>query len=154
MLPGWTTKKSEGLEMPRSSLVEMETASLERSGERQMVWPTPTTVQNLQVGGHGCRGSFQICWKRRRSVEKLSRTTRVGSILLKTVEAGNSFRNVERDLKRSPRAPRGPMCVRHDWDGCRCYLVVIERRIVRERFSVHLVPLSLYQANSVIALMS
>ena len=44
----------EGLEMPRSSMVEMETASLERSGERQMIWPTPTTVQTLQVGGHGC----------------------------------------------------------------------------------------------------
>ena len=37
-------------------MVEMETTSLERSGERQMVWPTPTTVQNLQVGGHGVAG--------------------------------------------------------------------------------------------------
>ena len=44
----------EGLEMPRSSMVEVETASLERSGERQVVWPTPTAVQNLQVRGHGC----------------------------------------------------------------------------------------------------
>ena len=44
----------EGLEMPRSSMVEMETAPLERSGERQMVWPTPTAVQSLQVGEHGC----------------------------------------------------------------------------------------------------
>ena len=40
---------AEGLEMPRSSVVEMETVSLERSGERQMVWSAPTTVQNLQV---------------------------------------------------------------------------------------------------------
>ena len=39
----------EGLEMPRSSMVEMETAPLEKSGERQMVWPTPTAVENLQV---------------------------------------------------------------------------------------------------------
>ena len=30
-------------------MVEMETAPLERSGERQMVWSTPTAVQNLQV---------------------------------------------------------------------------------------------------------
>ena len=44
----------ENLEMPRPSMVEMETASLERSGERQMGWPSPTTVQNLQVGRHGC----------------------------------------------------------------------------------------------------
>ena len=49
-------------------MVEMETATLERSGERQMVWPTPTAVQNLQVGGHGCWGSIQIHWKCRRSV--------------------------------------------------------------------------------------
>ena len=58
----------EGLEMPRSSMVEMETDSLERSGERHMVWPTPTTVQTLQVGGHGCWGSVQIHWKCRRFV--------------------------------------------------------------------------------------
>ena len=44
----------EGSEMSRPSMVEMETAQLERSGERQMVWATPTAVQNLQVGGHGC----------------------------------------------------------------------------------------------------
>ena len=30
-------------------MVEMETAPLEGSGERQMVWPTPTTVQNGEV---------------------------------------------------------------------------------------------------------
>ena len=37
-------------------------------GERQMVWPTPTAVQNLQVGGHGCWGSIQIHWKCKRSI--------------------------------------------------------------------------------------
>ena len=58
---GWTCGKAglqrnlcEGSEMSRPSMVAMETAQLERGGERQMVWPTPTTVQNLQVGGHGC----------------------------------------------------------------------------------------------------
>ena len=50
-------------------MVEMETAPLERRGERQMVWPTPTAVQNLQVGGHGCWGGLQVCWKSRWSVE-------------------------------------------------------------------------------------
>ena len=44
----------EGLEMPRPSMVEMETTSLERSRERQMCWSSPTKVQNLQMGGHGC----------------------------------------------------------------------------------------------------
>ena len=47
----------EILEMPRFPMVEMETTSLERSGERQMVWPTPTAIQHLPVGGHGCWGS-------------------------------------------------------------------------------------------------
>ena len=54
-------------------MVEMETAKLERGGERQKVWPTPTTVQNLQVGGHGCWGGLPICWKRGWSVENCPR---------------------------------------------------------------------------------
>ena len=58
----------EGLEMPRTSMVEMETAPLERSGERQMVWSTPAAFQNLQVGGHGGDRCFQLYWKRRRLV--------------------------------------------------------------------------------------
>ena len=50
---------------------------------------------------------------------KLSRTIRVGCILLKTVEAGSNFRNVERALCRWSRVPRGPKRVRHDgsFDG-------------------------------------
>ena len=67
---GWTCGKDglqrnlcEGSEMSRPPMVEMETDKLERGGERQMVWPTPTTVQNLQVGGHGW-GGLQICWER------------------------------------------------------------------------------------------
>ena len=58
---GWTCGKDgfqrnlcEGSEMSRPSKVEMETAKLERGGERQMVCPTPTKVQHLQVRGHGC----------------------------------------------------------------------------------------------------
>ena len=49
--------------MPLSSMVEMETAPLKRSGERQIVWSTSTAVQNLRVGGHGCPGCVQIHWK-------------------------------------------------------------------------------------------
>ena len=75
----------ESLEMSRTSMVEMETAPLERNGERRMVWPAPTAFQNLQVGGHGGGGGFQIHWKRRRFVGISSRTTWDGCILLKTV---------------------------------------------------------------------
>ena len=73
---GWTCGQDglqrnlcEGSEMSRPSMVEMETPQLQRSGERQMVRPTPTAVQNLQVGGHGCWGGLQICWKRGWSVD-------------------------------------------------------------------------------------
>ena len=77
---GWTCGKDglqrnlcEGSQMSRPSMVEMATAKLERGGERQMVRPAPTAVQNLQVGGHGCWGGLQICWKRGWSVENCPR---------------------------------------------------------------------------------
>ena len=85
-------------------MVEIETASLERSVEKgKTVWSAPTTVQNLQVGRHGCWGSFQIHWKCKTVCRNLSMTTRVGCTLLKTGEAGSSLRNVERALKRWSR---------------------------------------------------
>ena len=72
---GWTCGQAglqrnlcEGSEMSRPSMVAMETAQLERGGERQMIWPTPAAVQNLQVGGHGGDRGFQIHWKCRRLV--------------------------------------------------------------------------------------
>ena len=55
----------EGLEMSGISAVEMATAPLERSRERQMVWSAPKTIQNLEVGGHGVDGRLQDLWKRR-----------------------------------------------------------------------------------------
>ena len=51
----------EGSEMSRPPMVEMETTSLEGCRERQMGWPSPTMVQNLQMGGHGCWGGLPIC---------------------------------------------------------------------------------------------
>ena len=66
--------------------------------------------------------SFQIHWKCRPSVGICPRQSRVGCTTPKTVEAGSSLRNVERALYRWSRVPWGPMRVRHDWDGCRCYL--------------------------------
>ena len=39
-------------------MVEMETAPLERSGEREMVWSASTAFQILQLGGHGVDGGL------------------------------------------------------------------------------------------------
>ena len=52
-------------------MVEMETASLKRSGERQMVWSAPTTVQNLQMGGHGFDGGLQVLLEMQMVLRKL-----------------------------------------------------------------------------------
>ena len=49
---------------------------------------------------------------------KRFKTIRFGCILLKTVEAGSNFRNMERALYRWSRVPRGPKRVQHDWDEC------------------------------------
>ena len=57
----------EGLEMSGTSVVEMATTQLERSGEEQLGWTAPKAIQNLQMGGHGVDGSLQVCWKRRES---------------------------------------------------------------------------------------
>ena len=132
----------EGLEMPRSSMVEMETGSLERSGERQMVWPTPSTVQKSRGGRTWLLVKSPNSLEMQTVCRNLSRTTRVGCILLKTVEAGNSFRNVETALYRWFRVPRGPMCVRHDWDGCRCCLVDKEKKRERKVWHALGTPLS------------
>ena len=86
--------------------------------ERQMVWPTPTAVQHLQVGRHGCWGGLQICWKRGWSVENCPRQHGLVAFCSKPWEAGSNFRNVERALYGWSRVPRGPKRVRHDWDEC------------------------------------
>ena len=48
-----------------TSEVEMATAPLERSGERQVGTTAPKVVQHLQMGGCGIDRGFQLCWKRR-----------------------------------------------------------------------------------------
>ena len=82
-------------------------ALLERSGDRQMVWPTPTTVQNLQVGGHGSWRCVQIQWKRRWFVGICSRKHGLVASCSKPWKLEDSFRNVERALYRWSRVPRG-----------------------------------------------
>ena len=64
---GWTCGKDglqrnlcKGSEMSRLTMVEMETDKLERGGERQMVWSTPTTVQNLEVRGQFCSKPWKM----------------------------------------------------------------------------------------------
>ena len=84
----------EGFEVSRSSMVEMETTSLERSGERQMAH---THNGSKFTGGRTwLLGKFPHLLEMQTLCRNLSRTTRVGCILLKTVEAGNSFPNVEK----------------------------------------------------------
>ena len=146
---GWTCGKvglqrnlCEGSEMSRPSMVEMETAKLERGGDRQMVWPTPTTVQNLQVGGHGCLVRSPNLLETPMVCRKLSKTTRVGCILFKTVEAGNNFRNVERALCGWSWVPRGPKRVRHDWDVCSGCLANREKYYEGEIWRALATPLS------------
>ena len=96
-----------------------------------MVWPTPTAVQNLQVGGHGSWGSVKFIVNADGLWESVQNNT-VGCTLLITVEAGSSLRNVERALYRWSRVPRRPMRVRHDWDGCRGCLVDKEKESERK----------------------
>ena len=56
----------EGLEMPGTSVVEMVTTPLERSGEGHVGWSAPKTIQNLQMGGRGVDGGLQVFWNCRR----------------------------------------------------------------------------------------
>ena len=48
-----------------TSEVEMATAPLEGSGERQVGTTAPKVVQHQQKGGCGIDRGFHICWKRR-----------------------------------------------------------------------------------------
>ena len=132
----------EGLEVPRTSVVEMATAPLERSKEGEMV-RTQNDSKSTGVKTW-LLVKFPNSLEMQTVCRNLSKTFRVGCILLKTVEAGNRLRNVERALCRWSRVPRGPMRVRRDWFGCRCCLDDREK-IVSERFAEHLLPLSLYK---------
>ena len=113
----------EGSEMSRLTMVEMETATLERSGERQ------NGLAHTHSGSKSTGGRAWLLEEYPNSLEmqtvyrNLFKKTRVGCILLKTVEVGNSFRNVEGAQHRWSPVPRGPMRVRLDWDECWCYLV-------------------------------
>ena len=122
---GWTCGKAglqrnlcEGSEMSRPIMVEMETAKLERGGGRQNGL-VHTHNGSESTGGRtwllgrspSLLGTRMVCRKR-------FKTTRGACVLLKTVEGGSNFRNVERALYRWSRVPRGPKRVRHDWDDC------------------------------------
>ena len=146
---GWTCGKDglqrnlcEGSEMSRPPMPEMETAKLERSGERQMCL-VHTHNGSKSTGGKtwllgrspDLLGTQMVCRKR-------SKTTRVGCILLKTVEGGSNFRNVERALYRWSRVPRGPMRVRHDWDECSGCLADREKNCEGEIWRALATPLS------------
>ena len=156
---GWTCGKDglqrnlcEGSEMSRPSMVEMETAKLERGGERQMVLPTPTTVQNLQVGGHGCWRGLQICWKRGLSVENCPRQHGLVAFCSKPWTLEAIFERWKEPCVDGPGCLGDPRAF--DTTGTNAVVAwLTERRIVRENFGEHLLPLSRYQANCDIAVM-
>ena len=88
---GLLGKLREGLEMSATSMVEMATASLERSGERdKLAGPHPTTVQNLQIGGSDIDGGIQSLWKRRWLCRISPNCLQVGCRLLRIVGNGDS----------------------------------------------------------------
>ena len=152
MWQGWITQRNlcEGLEMPRSSMVEMETASLERSRERQMVWSAPTTVQNQQVGRHGCWRSVQIHWKCRRSVGICPRQHGLVTSCSKPWKLETVCEICEEPCTDGLRYLGDP-CASGMTGTDAGATWMTERRIVRERLGEHLLPLSLYQANCDIA---
>ena len=114
----------EGFEMPWSSMVEMETAPLERSEERQVVWPTSTAVQNLQGG--------RTWWRQRflqftGNADGLSESVQENTGWLHLAQNRGSWKQFSK-CGKSPvwvvPGVRGPIRVRHDWDECWCYLFV------------------------------
>ena len=131
----------EGSEMSRPPMVEMETAKLERGGKRQMVWSTPTTVQNLQVGRHGCWGRLQICWERRWLVENGSRQHGLDASCSKPWKLEAIF-----EMWKEPCID-GPGCLgdpsASGMTGTNAVVPwLTEKRIVRERFGEHLLSVS------------
>ena len=140
----------EGLEMPRPSMVEIETTPLERSGERQMVWPTPTAIQNLPAGGHGCWGGLQVHWKCRWSVGQCPGQYGLVAFCSKPWKLEAVLEMWKEPCVDGPPCLGDPSTTGTDAGASES----TERGYGREWFGVHLVPLSLYQANCDIALMS
>ena len=114
----------EGSEMSRPSMVAMETAKLERGGERQNGLSLTHNGSKFTDGRTWLLGRCPSSLEMQTVCRQLSRTVRVGCMLLKTVE-------LEAVLKmwKEPcmGVPRGPKRVRHDWDRCKCFCVGRER---------------------------
>ena len=150
---GWTCGKDglqrylcEGSEMSRLTMVEMETDKLERGGKRQMVWSAPTTVQNLQMGGHGCWGGLQICWECGWSVENCPRQHGL-------VASCSKSRKLEAvcEMWKEPCID-GPGCLgdpsASGMTGTNAVVAwLTKERMEREKFGEHLLPISRFQAN-------
>ena len=151
---GWTCGKDglqrylcQGSEMSRLTMVEMETDNkLERGGKRQIVWSAPTTVQNLQMGGHGCWGGLQICWECGWSVGNCSRQHGL-------VASCSKSRKLEAvcEMWKEPCID-GPGCLgdpsASGMTGTNAVVAWLTRdRMEREKFGEHLPPFSRFQAN-------
>ena len=55
----------EGIEMQRTTVVEMETRALERNREEQVGWTAPTEIQYFQMGRHVDERGVHVHRKRR-----------------------------------------------------------------------------------------
>ena len=133
-------------------MVVMVTDKLERGGERQMVWSTPTTVQTLQVGGHGCWGGLQICWEHGWSVENCPRQYGLVASCSKSWKLETVF-----EMWKEPCID-GPGCLGDPSASGMTGTIAVavwltEKRVERERFGEHLLLLSRFQANWDIAVM-
>ena len=117
-----------------------------------MVWSTPTTVQYLQVGGHGCWGGLQICWERGWSVENCPRQHGLVAFCSKPWMVEAIFEMWKEPCKNGPGCLRDPSA-----SGMTGTIAVVawltEERIEREKFCEHLLPFSRFQANWDIAVM-
>ena len=120
----------EGSEMSRPSLVDMETAPLERNGEG------PSGLAHTHSGSKSTGGrtwllvrGLQVCWKRRRFVENCPGQCGVGVHFAQNRGSWKQFSKCGKSLVLMVPGTSGPMCVRHDWDGCRCCNVLTSERI-------------------------
>ena len=128
---------------------------------KQLNWKEERETNGLAHTHNGSKSTGGRTWLLGRSpnllemrmvCRELSKTTRDGCILLKTLKAGSNFRNMERAQQRFSGC-NGDKCASGMTGTTAVVAWMIERRIVRERFGVHLLPLSRHHTHCDIAMM-
>ena len=101
VLLGWSRGQNgllgdlrEGLEMSGTSVVEVATAPLERSGERQAGRTAPKSAQYLQMGRIWYRRRYPKSVETQMASRTLSNSLQCGFFLLRIVGSGGSSRNL------------------------------------------------------------